>query len=67
MMDKAQEFGNLDLVPLAFDFADDDTCLSRDPKSLIVGPGDEAEVEAYLKIFVRWNGKCMYLPTEHAA
>ncbi|KUI62724.1 hypothetical protein VP1G_09841 [Cytospora mali] len=67
MMDKVKEFGNMDLVPLAFDFADDDTCVSRDPKNLIVGPGDEAEVEAYLKTFVRWNGKCMYQPTEHAA
>lgn len=66
-MDKVKEFGNMDLVPLAFDFAEDNSCLNRDPKTLMVGPGDETEVEAYLKTFVRWNGKCMYLPIEHAA
>ncbi|CAN8106196.1 unnamed protein product [Discula destructiva] len=30
------------------------------------GPSDE-EVEAYLKTRIRWNGKCMYEASEHAA
>lgn len=68
MMDKVKEFGNMDLVPLAFDFADDGTAVSRDPKMLIVGPGpSDAEVEAYLKTWVRWHGNCMYQASEHAA
>ncbi|KAK7710330.1 hypothetical protein SLS64_005915 [Diaporthe eres] len=68
MMDKVQEFGNMDLVPLAFDFADDGTCVSRDPKTLLVGPGpSDAEVEAYLKTLVRWHGNVMYRASEHAA
>ncbi|KAI1641856.1 alpha/beta-hydrolase [Daldinia loculata] len=68
MMDKVKEFGNMDLVPIAFDFAEDDTVVSRDPKTLVVGPGrDEAETEAYLKTLHRWNGKCMYQPLEHCA
>ncbi|KAI1763297.1 Alpha/beta hydrolase fold-1 [Hypoxylon sp. FL1150] len=68
MMDKVKEFGHMDLVPIAFKFEEDNTCLSTDPKTLLVGPGrDEADTEAYLKTFVRWNGKCMYQPIEHCA
>lgn len=66
-MDKVKEFGNMDLVPVAFDFADDGTCIHRNPKVLLVGPGDEDEVEAYLKTFIRWNGNCMYEAIEHSA
>lgn len=68
MMDKVKEFNNMDLVPLAFDFADDGTAVSRDPKTLIIGPGpDDEEVEAYLKTWIRWHGNCMYQASEHAA
>ncbi|KAI1287223.1 Alpha/beta hydrolase fold-1 [Xylaria venustula] len=68
MMDKVKEFNNMDLVPIVFDFADDDTCLFRDPKGLMVGPGlEEAELEEYVGTFVRWNGKGMYQPTKEAA
>ncbi|KAG8163942.1 hypothetical protein KVR01_005860 [Diaporthe batatas] len=68
MMDKVKEFNNMDLVPLAFDFADDGTAVSRDPKTLIIGPGpSDAEIEAYLKTWVRWHGNCMYQASEHAA
>lgn len=67
-MDKVKEFGNMDLVPLAFDFADDGTCVSRDPKTLLIGPGpSDAEVEAYMKTWVRWHGNSMYHASEHAA
>ncbi|KAI1125837.1 Alpha/beta hydrolase fold-1 [Nemania abortiva] len=68
MMDKVKEFNNMDLVPIVFDFADDDTCLFRDPKGLMVGPGlDEAEIDEYVGTFVRWNGKGMYQATKAAA
>jgi pimeloyl-ACP methyl ester carboxylesterase len=68
MMDKVKEFGNMDLVPLAFDFAEDDSCVHRDPKTFVVGPGpDDAEIDRYLGTFVRWNGKCMYQASKHAA
>ncbi|KAG8162733.1 hypothetical protein KVR01_007211 [Diaporthe batatas] len=68
MMDKVEEFGHMDLVPIAFDFADDGTCVSTDPKKLIIGPGpSEEEVEAYLKTLVRWHGNSMYHASEHAA
>ncbi|KAH8704191.1 hypothetical protein BGW36DRAFT_414457 [Talaromyces proteolyticus] len=69
MMDKVREFGHMDLVPIAFDFADDDTCLNNDPRSLLIGPSDLAaeEVDQYLATLVRWNGKFMYLPIRHAA
>lgn len=69
MMDIVQEFGNMDLVPIAFDFAADDTCVSTDPRTLLVGPSDlpADEVDEFLATLVRWNGKCMYLPSRHAA
>ncbi|KAI0407965.1 alpha/beta-hydrolase [Xylaria palmicola] len=68
-----KEFGNMDLVPVAFDIAEDGSCLSRDPKGLVVGPMfddaklDDAEIDKYLATFVRWNGNCMYQATQHAA
>lgn len=69
MMDKVREFGHMNLVPIAFDFAEDDTCLNNDPRNLLVGPSDlaEEEVDKYLATLVRWNGKAMYLPIRHAA
>ncbi len=68
MMDKVKEFGHMDLVPLAFDFADDGTCVSNDPKTLLVGSGaSDAEVESYLATLVRWNGRGMYMPLQNAA
>ncbi|KAI1809063.1 alpha/beta-hydrolase [Poronia punctata] len=69
MMEKVKEFGHMHLVPLAFDIAEEDfSCLSRDPKMLLVGPGpDEEEMAKYLDTFTRWNGKCMYQPIRHAA
>lgn len=65
MFGKVQEFGHEHLIPLAFDFADD-SCVDRDPKALLVGPGVEgAEAEAYVSSLVRWNGKCMYQEVTH--
>ncbi len=61
MMGKVAEFGHEHLVPLAFDFAADDSCVDRDPKALLVGPGiEDSEAEAYVSSLVRWNGRCMY-------
>ncbi|KAB8231339.1 alpha/beta hydrolase [Aspergillus alliaceus] len=53
---------------IAFDFADDDTCESRDPKNLPVGPSHpEEELEAYVAGLARWNGKAMYQGTRQCA
>ncbi|KAL8852655.1 MAG: hypothetical protein Q9221_002415 [Calogaya cf. arnoldii] len=61
MVDKVKEFGHEHLLPLAFDFAEDDSCVNRDPKTLLIGPGiGDAEADAYISSLVRWNGKCMY-------
>ncbi|KAH7400551.1 Alpha/beta hydrolase fold-1 [Phaeosphaeria sp. MPI-PUGE-AT-0046c] len=62
MIDKVEEFGQGDLIPLAFDFADDKTVVSRDPKTLLVGNTTlpESDVDAYLHTLARWNGQCMY-------
>lgn len=68
MVGKVKEFGHEHLLPLAFDFADDESCVNRDPKLLLIGPGvDDAEAEAYVSSLVRWNGKSMYQAVEHCA
>lgn len=64
MMDLVDQMGHTDLVPLAFDFADDKTVISRDPKTLLVGESDvaTAEVDEYVATLSRWNGHGMYQP-----
>lgn len=64
MIDGVKHFGHEELMPLAFDFANDQTCVSRDPKTLLVGETSlpETEVDDYLASLVRWNGQCMYQP-----
>lgn len=68
MIGKVKEFGHEDLMPLAFDFAEDMSCVSRDPKLLLVGQGvDENEIESYVSTLVRWNGKGMYQESTNKA
>lgn len=68
MVGKVKEFGHEHLLPLAFDFAPDDSCVDRDPKTLLIGPGaDDVELEAYVASLVRWNGKSMYQAITHCA
>jgi pimeloyl-ACP methyl ester carboxylesterase len=64
MIDGVRHFGHEELMPIAFDFADDMSCVSRDPKMLLVGETDlpAAEVDEYLASLVRWNGQAMYQP-----
>ncbi|KAH7086403.1 Alpha/beta hydrolase fold-1 [Paraphoma chrysanthemicola] len=64
MIDGVKHFNHEHLMPLAFDFADDMTCVSRDPKALLVGETDlsAVEVDEYLATFGRWNGQAMYQP-----
>lgn len=64
MIDGVKHFGHEELMPLAFDFADDKSCVSRDPRTLLVGETDlpDTEVNEYLAGLVRWNGQCMYQP-----
>ncbi|KAJ0415783.1 alpha/beta-hydrolase [Aspergillus carlsbadensis] len=58
MMDFVVEHGHGHLMELAFDFAGDGTCVSRDPKGLVVGGGrSDEDTEAYIAGFERWNGK----------
>jgi hypothetical protein len=50
---------------LVFDFADDKTCVHRNPEALVIGPDpslDDAEIEACVNTLVRWNGTCMSQP-----
>ena len=68
MVGKVKEFGHEHLLPLAFEIADDDSCVNRDPKTLLVGPGiDDTEAEMYVSSLVRWNGKSMYQAITHCA
>lgn len=69
MIDKVEEFNHSDLIPVAFDFADDKTVVSQDARRLLVSDTalSEGEVDAYVETLVRWNGKCMYDRVERAA
>jgi pimeloyl-ACP methyl ester carboxylesterase len=71
MVDMVRHFGHEELMPFAFDFADDKSCVNRDPKLLLIGETDVswADIKEYVENLVRWNGQCMYdaLITERAA
>ncbi|PYI09561.1 alpha/beta-hydrolase [Aspergillus sclerotiicarbonarius CBS 121057] len=72
MVDVVKHFGQEHLMPLAYDFDDDQTVVDRYPKVRLVNPDPEdndEEVEKYLDTLKRWNGKCMYQPlsTDRAA
>ncbi|KAK3682054.1 hypothetical protein B0T22DRAFT_357257, partial [Podospora appendiculata] len=49
-------------MALAFDVAEDLSAVVRDPRALFIGDdigeATEEEVEAYLSLLMRWNGKC---------
>ncbi|KAK2612021.1 hypothetical protein QQS21_001986 [Conoideocrella luteorostrata] len=61
MAGKVKDMGHEALIPIAFDFADDMSCLCRDPRGQLVGSGvDEDELEDYLATLLRWNGQAMY-------
>ncbi|OGM40179.1 hypothetical protein ABOM_010985 [Aspergillus bombycis] len=68
MMSIVRLFGHEDLMPLAFDIAEDGSTTSHDPKALIIGPGRSAEeTDAYIAAMQRWNGKAMYQDAERCA
>lgn len=68
MIGKVKEFGHEHLLDLAFDFAEDQSVVSRDPKTLVLDPGlSEQEADKYLGSLARWNGKSMYDPIERCA
>ncbi|KAB8255284.1 Alpha/beta hydrolase fold-1 [Aspergillus pseudonomiae] len=68
MMSVVRRFGHEDLIPLAFDIAEDYSTASRDPKKLIIGPGrSDEETDAYVAAMQRWNGKAMYQNAERCA
>ena len=57
-VDVVVSHGHGHLMNPAFDFAEDRTCISRDPRNLIVGPSQKSdeETDAYIATFQRWNG-----------
>lgn len=68
MIDVVKAHGHESLIPIAFLFDEDQSVVSADPKTLIVGEGaDPTELESYVGTFVRWNGKCMYQPIDKCA
>ncbi|KAL4794548.1 alpha/beta-hydrolase [Aspergillus venezuelensis] len=68
MMDLVHEMGDGHLIPIAFDFDEDGTCVDADPKNLLVGPGlPEEELEEFVGSLVRWNGTAMSQPLVNCA
>ncbi|CEL09813.1 hypothetical protein ASPCAL12942 [Aspergillus calidoustus] len=58
MRDFVAEHGHGPLLDLALDFAEDRTCVSRDPRTMVVGGGrSDSDTEEYIAGLQRWNGK----------
>lgn len=65
MMDKVEEFGDMDKIPVAFDFAEDQSCVANYPKEGLIGEQfaeklDPVELKAYIAGLGRFNGKAFY-------
>ena len=68
MVGIVKEFGHEHLIPLALDIAEDYSCMDRDPKTIVLGPGlSDAETDEYVENLMRWNGKSMYQAIEKCA
>ncbi|RAH70676.1 alpha/beta hydrolase [Aspergillus aculeatinus CBS 121060] len=68
MIDLVEAHGHGEYMPLAFDFAEDKTTVSRDPKGLIVGPGrSDEELDAYVAAFRPHNGGAWYEKVQRCA
>ncbi|KAI4858932.1 alpha/beta-hydrolase [Hypoxylon rubiginosum] len=70
MIDKVEEFGHLDRMPVAFGFDEDQSCVANFPKEGLIGEPyadqiDQEELKTYIASLGRWNGKCMYLPLQN--
>lgn len=67
MVDKVEEFGHLDRMPVAFGFDEDQSCVPNYPREGLVGEPYASELsgedfKAFIDSLIRWNGKCMYMP-----
>ncbi|KAK0631097.1 Alpha/beta hydrolase fold-1 [Bombardia bombarda] len=68
MIQKVRDMGDEALMPMAFDFADDMTVLSRAPRQLLIGEGrSDADLDVYVASLGLWNGQCMYDEIDHCA
>lgn len=67
MVDKVDEFGHMDRIPVAFAFDKDQSCVSNYPREGFIGEPhldrlSSEELLAFTNSLVRWNGKCMCSP-----
>lgn len=64
----AEDFGKGDMLPSACDFADDGTCVHRDPRAAFLGSEvSDAEAAEFISSLGRMNGKVMYQKIEKSA
>lgn len=69
MVEVVISHGHGHLMDVAFDFAEDRTCISRDPKNLLVGPSEkpDEETDAFIASLQRWNGRGFDGKLQHVA
>lgn len=68
MMDNVKTFGQMDLIPFVFEFADDMIITSLNPHGLVIGQeASDEEAAAYEATFASWNGGVLYQPLERCA
>lgn len=56
MADTVHDFGHEELLPMAFEFADDKSCVHRGPKLLLIG-ADETVTEEAKDDYVKTLGR----------
>lgn len=63
-----EQKGRANILPIAIDFADDGTCVHRNPKDILIGSGlPEEELERCVESLGRWNGNAVHQPIKHCA
>ncbi|KAI0107712.1 alpha/beta-hydrolase [Nemania sp. FL0031] len=71
MIGKIREFGHESFIPINFDIAEDNSCIHRFPKAVVVNPQpgevDNKELDDYIGTFERWNIQCIHQGAEHGA
>lgn len=72
MIDKVEEFGHSELIPVSFGFDEDQSCVANYPKEGLIGEPyvnqiDPEELKTYIGTLGRWNGRSMYMPIQNTA
>ncbi|KAJ5539520.1 hypothetical protein N7513_007852 [Penicillium frequentans] len=67
-MSIAEQAGRAHIFPKVIDFAEDGTCVHRDPENVLIGPGlPQEELKKCVESLGRWNGKAIAQALQNCA